>query len=337
MIAEHKPQKPVQCGFAALRGELIDAVELSPNVESRIRMSGDMQRDFVEWDGRVVKGHERRESLCMFGVSVVHRITLADKTLLACTTMYAYLDHQGPIPFAHRGGAGHCPENTWPAFEHARSLGFRYFETDAHATSDGTVLAFHDEVLDRVTDQRGVIAQLPWQEVRVARVAGTEPIVLLEELLGSFPDTFVNIDAKHDAVVEPLVRVLHRTSALERVCIASFSDRRLVALRARLGPRVCMAGGPAAVRRLRAGSLGLPVPRSNIACVQVPLRSGPVPIVDARFVEFAHRRGTAVHVWTIDDPIVMERLIALGVDGIMSDDLVALRNVFRKRGLWYSE
>ena len=173
--------------------------------------------------------------------------------------------------------------------------------------------------------------------MQVARVSGTEPIVLLEDLLGSFPDAFVNIDAKHDAVVEPLVRVLHRTSALERVCVASFSDRRLKALRARLGPRVCMSGGPAAVRRLRMGTFDARGPRGRIACVQVPLRYGVVPIVDARFVDFAHRQGTAVHVWTIDDPAVMGRLLDIGVDGIMSDDIGALRDVLLGRGLWYTD
>ena len=248
--------------------------------------------------------------------------------------MFAFLDHAGPIPFAHRGGAGHHPENTWPAFEHARSLGFRYLETDVHATADGVVLAFHDHVLDRVTDQRGIIARMPWHQVQSARVGGTEPIVQLEEFLGSFPDSFVNIDAKHDAVVDPLVRVLRRTSALDRVCIASFADRRLVMLRARLGPRVCMAGGPRAVLRLRARTFSARGPRGRIACVQVPLRYGAVPLVDARFVDFAHRQGTAVHVWTINDPTMMARLLDLGVDGIMSDDLHATREVWRARGLW---
>ena len=328
----------MQRGLVALCGKLIDAIEFSEHVELRIRVGGDAQGNFIEGDRRVVEEHEFGESLGLLGMSVVHQITLSvDRHGGIVGLMFLYLDHEGPIPFAHRGGAGHCPENTWPAFEHARSLGFRYLETDAHATSDGVVLAFHDDVLDRVTDQRGVIAQLPWQQVQAARVAGSEPIVLLEELLSSFPDAFINIDAKHDAVVEPLVRVLQRTAALERVCIASFSDQRLVALRARLGPRVCMAGGPAAIRRLRAGSFGVPMPRSSIACVQVPLRAGRVPIVDARFIDFAHRRGTAVHVWTIDDPAVMLRLLDLGVDGIMSDDLVALRDVLRSRGLWYPE
>jgi glycerophosphoryl diester phosphodiesterase len=190
-------------------------------------------------------------------------------------------------------------------------------------------------VLDRVTDRPGVIGRLPWTQVREARVAGVEPIVLLEDLLGSFPDTFVNIDAKHDAVVEPLVRVLHRTRAFDRVCLASFSDRRLAALRARLGPNVCMSGGPAAVLRVRMGALDTGRRRGRVACLQVPVRYGALRIVDARFVENAHRQGTAVHVWTVNDPSVMNHLLDLGVDGIMSDDLVALRDVWLSRGLWH--
>ena len=326
----------MQRGIAALRGQAIDAAELVEHVELRERVRGDAEGDLVEGNRRVVEVDELGEPLGLLGVSVVHRITLPKTrgSSVACGRMFAFLDHEGPIPFAHRGGAGHWPENTWPAFEHARSLGFRYLETDAHATADGLVLAFHDHVLDRVTDQRGVIAELPWQQVRAARVAGVEPIVLLEDLLGSFPDAFVNIDAKHDRVVDPLVRVLQRTGALERVCIASFSDRRLTALRSRLGPRVCMAGGPAAVLRLRAGSFGVPVPRLRVACVQVPVRHGRVPIVDARFVDYAHQLGTPVHVWTIDDMPEIARLLDLGVDGIMSDDLEALRDVLVGRGLW---
>ena len=85
---------------------------------------------------------------------------------------FAYLDWPGPIPWAHRGGASEVPENTMPAFEHAVGLGYRYVETDVHRTSDGALLAFHDDVLDRVTDRTGVIAELPWSVVREARVDG---------------------------------------------------------------------------------------------------------------------------------------------------------------------
>ena len=98
-----------------------------------------------------------------------------------------FLDHPGPIPFAHRGGAGDWPENTMPAFAGAVALGYRYVETDAHVTADGVVLAFHDDRLDRVTDRTGTIAELPWREVREARVDGVEPIPLLEDLLGEWP------------------------------------------------------------------------------------------------------------------------------------------------------
>lgn len=248
---------------------------------------------------------------------------------------YAYLDLAGVIPFAHRGGAGDWPENTMPAFEHAVTLGYRYLETDVHATSDGRLLAFHDAVLDRVTTGSGPVARLPWSVVRHARVAGTHDIVLLEDLLGSFRDAFVNIDAKHDNVIEPLVQAIERTASHDRVCLASFSDKRLVALRARLGDRVCMSAGPKTVAALRLKSIGARISVPPIACVQVPIALRGVRVVDRRFVDTAHALGAAVHVWTVDDPATMHRLIDLGVDGIMTDRPAVLRNVLEDRGLWH--
>lgn len=100
---------------------------------------------------------------------------------------HPYLDHARPIPFAHRGGAADGLENTVAAFRRATDAGFRYFETDVHTTADGRLVAFHDATLDRVTDARGRIADLPWSEVRRARVAGREPLPLFEELLEEFP------------------------------------------------------------------------------------------------------------------------------------------------------
>jgi glycerophosphoryl diester phosphodiesterase len=93
---------------------------------------------------------------------------------------YPFLDWPGPIPLAHRGGASEAPENTLPAFEQAVRLGYRYVETDVHLTSDGVLLAFHDDHLDRVTDRAGEIAALPWSEVQQARVDGREPIPKLD-------------------------------------------------------------------------------------------------------------------------------------------------------------
>src|SRR5579859_3193558 len=93
-----------------------------------------------------------------------------------------FLDHPKPIAFAHRGGAAHYPENSWRAFEHAVKLGYAYLETDAHATRDDVVVAFHDSTLDRITDRTGAIAKLLASEVAAARIDGTEPIPLLADL-----------------------------------------------------------------------------------------------------------------------------------------------------------
>ena len=94
--------------------------------------------------------------------------------------MYPYLDHDGPIAMAHRGGAKHPDnigyENSLHAFQHAVDLGYKYLETDLHATSDGVVVAFHDKVLDRVTDRTGVIAELPWSEVKIGRASCRERV-----------------------------------------------------------------------------------------------------------------------------------------------------------------
>ncbi len=251
---------------------------------------------------------------------------------------WPFLDWPGPLAFAHRGGASEAPENTMPAFAHAVSLGYRYLETDVHTTSDGVLVAFHDDRLDRVTDGRGRIADLSWSEVQRARVDGREPIPLLEDLLGAWPEVRVNIDPKHDAAVEPLVDVLRRTGAVDRVCIGAFSDRRLDRVRALVGPTLCTSMGPrqvallSALARRGAGRGG----RLAAPCAQVPPRAGKVAVVTPRFLEAAHRRGVQVHVWTVDDPVEMARLLDLGVDGLMTDRPQVLKDVLQARGEWVS-
>jgi glycerophosphoryl diester phosphodiesterase len=246
---------------------------------------------------------------------------------------YAYLDHGGPIAFAHRGGASEVPENTMPAFEHAVNLGYRYVETDVHATRDGVLLAFHDSKLDRVTDRTGIISEMTWDQVRLAKVDGREPIPLLADLLTAWPTLRINIDPKKDNAVAPLLSVLRSHDAIERVCIGAFSDARLRRIRRELGPALCTSAGPKETAQLRFASWGIGRAPSGIAAAQVPVRQGPVPIVDRRFVDYAHERKMAVHVWTIDEAAEMERLLDLGVDGIMTDRPVILRDVFARRGL----
>jgi glycerophosphoryl diester phosphodiesterase len=251
------------------------------------------------------------------------------------SSAWPFLDHPGPLAFAHRGGAGDWPENTMPAFEGAVALGYQWVETDAHVTADGICLAFHDDRLDRVTDRTGLIADLPYAEVRQARVDGREPIPLMEDLLSSFPDLRVNIDPKHDGAVDALVSVIERTGSIDRVCVGSFSDARIERIRTALGPRLCTSLGPKATARLRGGSFGLPTGTIEGACAQVPHKYKGIAVTDRRFVDRAHAAGLQVHVWTIDDADEMHELLDLGVDGIMTDRPAVLRDVLRSRGAWY--
>jgi glycerophosphoryl diester phosphodiesterase len=249
---------------------------------------------------------------------------------------FPFLEWPGPLAFAHQGAhAGDGPgENTMASFEAAVALGYRYLETDAHATSDGVLVAFHDDRLDRLTDATGAIGELAWTDVKAARVRGRHQIPLLEDVLTAWPDVRVNIDPKHDAAVEPLVDLIRRTGAIDRVCIGAFSDARLARLRAALGDRVCTSMGPRQVARLMAASRGVPSGRFTAACVQVPVKQGPLSLVTPRVLAAAHRRDLPVHVWTINDPDEMHRLLDLGVDGIMTDRPDVLKGVLEERGAW---
>ncbi len=253
------------------------------------------------------------------------------------TSTWPFLDHPGPLAFAHRGahGADGPGENTMAAFAAAVDLGYRYVETDVHLTADGVVVAFHDDRLDRVTDMTGELADLPWSEVRRARVgAEGDPVPRLDELLASWPDLRVNIDPKHDRVVEALADVLEDAGAVGRVCCGSFSDARLATLRTRLGPELCTSLGPRGTARLAASALGAPVGRPAGGCVQVPTHVKGRRLVTPRFVRRAHALDLQVHVWTIDDPDTMGELLDLGVDGLMTDRADLLREVLEARGEW---
>jgi glycerophosphoryl diester phosphodiesterase len=230
-----------------------------------------------------------------------------------------FLDWPQPIPFAHRGGAGHHPENTLPAFEAAVRMGYRYLETDVHLTADGVVLAFHDSVLDRATfPHRG-------SAVRVPR---------LDTLLDAWPQVRVNIDPKSDAVVDPLVEVLRRHDAFDRVCVGSFSDARIARARALSGDRICTSMGPRATAVAWAACRSGRIPRQGADCLQIPVSVRRIPLVTPWLLRAAHRSGLKVHVWTIDERAEMERLLDLGVDGIMTDRVGVLREVMEQRGIW---
>jgi glycerophosphoryl diester phosphodiesterase len=252
-----------------------------------------------------------------------------------------YLDHPRPLAFAHRGGARHQPENSWRAFEHAVQLGYAYLETDTRSTADGKLIAFHDAELDRVTDRTGSVRKLSWREVSAARINGADctgnagEIPLLEDLIGSFPELRFNIDLKDEGTIAPLAGVLKRTAAWDRVCVASFSGARLLEALRILERPVCAAVTPAAIVGMR--YLGQPgmtaarrLARAGAACAQVPGQ-----IATRAFIRRAHEIGLDVHVWTLNTRAEIERALDLGADGVMTDDVVLLRDILAERGQWH--
>lgn len=250
-----------------------------------------------------------------------------------------FLDHPRPIAFAHRGGALHAPENSWAAFEYAVKLGYAYLETDVRATRDGTLVAFHDRTLDRVTDASGPIGARSYTELAALRIRGSEPIPLIEDLIGAWPDVRFNIDLKDGPGISLLPSVLRRTGAWDRVCVTSFFGSRLRAARGLFDRPVCMNASPAAIAAVRctigtaSGGgrlLASGLSRRDACCAQVPRR-----VATGSFVRSAHALGLDVHVWTINERSEMIRFLELGADGIMTDDIETLRDVLIERGQWH--
>ncbi len=252
-----------------------------------------------------------------------------------------------PVVLAHRGGGNEAPENSLAAFSNMDRLGFRYVETDAHATKDGAVILFHDATLSRTTAAEGRIRDYTWQRLRKITDPSGNPPVRLDLVLESFPNLVLNIDAKSEDVISPLVRTLTAHGAQRRVSLASFSEKRLRRLRKML-PGVCTSLGQSAVvfltlaanipvfmrvlERLRLLRRFIPLPEDGAQAVQVPVRFWKIRVVSGRFVGFCHRLGFAVHVWTVNDPREMRMLLELGVDALITDEPSRARRIID--GFW---
>jgi glycerophosphoryl diester phosphodiesterase len=256
-------------------------------------------------------------------------------------TGFPFLDDGGPVlAFAHRGGARHPDlpglENTVEAFGHAVALGYRYLETDVHATRDGVLVAFHDAALDRVTDGSGSIAGLDAAGVAAIRVAGREPVPTLADLVDAFPGARFNIDLKSDGAVVPLAAFVTERGLADRVLVGSFSARRLRRFRRLAGRRVPTSAHPAEVVALRLlpARLARLLTGGRAAALQIPHRLGRLTVASPGVVRRAHAVGMHVHVWTVDDPDEMRLLLDRGVDGLMTDRTDVLRDVLCERGQW---
>lgn len=248
-----------------------------------------------------------------------------------------------PLAFAHRG-ANPQLENTMAAFQHAVDLGFRYIETDVRTTADGQLVIFHDEVLDRVTTGAGKVSEHTWEQLSSVRIGGVrvgggsrnggdpiagEPLVLFEDALRQLPQTHFNVDLKDAEAVPHFVEIVDRLGAHDRVLAASFSDARRKQVEQLFTTPVATSGGWASTAQMV-----LLRRSSDVDCLQVPVRHGPIRVVRPGFIARCHAAGMQVHVWVVDDPAEMHRLLDMGVDGLMTDDAAALAAVMAERSVW---
>jgi glycerophosphoryl diester phosphodiesterase len=237
-----------------------------------------------------------------------------------------------PRVLAHRGlvttdaGSQGVAENSFAAVAAAHAAGVMYVESDCHLTRDGVVVLFHDDDLRRVTgDARRVDEVIVRDlEILMRRYGG---LITLEQALDAFPDVRFNLDVKAPGAAEAVGRLVAPHG--ERVLLTSFSDdRRRAALdaAARVGSGIppATSAGTATVTRLlgavsmRSRSLARRV-LNGVDALQVPERQGRLPVVTPRLVDYAHAADVEVHVWTVNDADDMTRLVALGVDGIVTD------------------
>ena len=243
---------------------------------------------------------------------------------------------EGPLVLAHRGGGGESFENSWASLEHMRAHGLTAMETDARVTSDGVVVLHHDATLQRLCGRPDHLRSITWRELLTVQDGSGNPLVRLEDALTAFPEMRFNVDAKDVRVVGPLADIASRYR--DRVVISSFSSFRL-ALANRYAPGAYRSMGMSGVGLLRvlsAISRGAtvalnPVGRGVIA-VQVPESYSGIPVTTPSFIAAAHRLNLEVHVWTVDDVAVAERLVGAGVDGIVTDMPAAMAAHFAAKG-----
>ena len=268
------------------------------------------------------------------------------------------------LNYAHQGGAREGPSSTLHAMRQALASGADALELDVHATADRHLVVCHDPTVDRTTNGVGRIADLTvhavqaldnaywWAPGSIVNHEGDHPlrgrapaqldlrIPTLREVLEEFPAVLLNLDIKQTApAVEPyeelLADLLREFGRGDDVIVGSFFDQAVAAF-STLAPEVSTAAPPGAIATFyQAVRDGQDPPASPHHAIQVPPRYQDIPVVTEPFLAAAHRAGLAVHVWTVDEPEEMERLVDLGVDGIMTDRPGVLAGVLWAKGVAY--
>ena len=241
-------------------------------------------------------------------------------------SMHPYLSQSGVSISAHRGGSEEAPENTLESFKYSLELGCAYIETDVQLSSDGIPYIFHDDDLSRLLGKDVTFNSLHSSEIQNLKLFESFDIPTLETALKTFPDALFQIDLKTDEVAIPAMKIIETLEAFDRVCIASFSSKRLARIN-EMYPHVCLSMGPKEILKLLLASYGLYKKKVPGNCLQVPIYQYGIKLVTKRFIQYVQNIGLKIHVWTINDKNQMQQLINLGVDGIITDRPKALKDL----------
>lgn len=239
------------------------------------------------------------------------------------------------------------PENTMEAFQGAVDLGYGFLETDLHRTSDGVLVLLHDDTLDRTTDGGGPVSARTWAELgRIDAAYHFAPhqghprrgrgvrVPSLEELFDAFPSIRLVVDLKAPGLEADLAEFLRRRGLEDQVVVGAFSDSRLARFRKASEGRVATSSGPGETVALwTAARFGRPL-RTHSDALQIPESFAFLSLADRKMVEAAEAGGRQVHVWTVNDPGTMARLLDLGVHALITDRPDLLKQLLESRGEW---
>lgn len=244
--------------------------------------------------------------------------------------------------YAHRGASAERPENTLPAFERALELGVDALEMDVHLTRDGVFVVAHDDTAQRTTGARAAWRAVDLDDARrfdagwgFVAPDGSRPfagkgitVPIFEDVLRAFPGVHINVDIKGDDAVRRMVDLVRKARAEDRVTIASFATGTAVAVRRHgYGGETALSQGEVVALLALPAIAWRQLPFTGMAA-QVPTHHGPLRLDRTTFIAKCHSLGLRVDYWTIDDPGEAARLLALGADGIMTNDPAKIRPVF---------
>ena len=229
--------------------------------------------------------------------------------------------------FVHRGDTSSYIENTLEAFKSAETLGYKYIETDLRETKDGKIITFHDANIKRITGSNITINRSSLSDIRMRRLPKNETIPTIDEVLEELPDSYFNMDLKVSNMEEKVLKKIKSHNALDRICLGSFNSKTIKKINI-LEPKIITSMGLAQVVKYKFFNI-----KSNSKLIQIPISWNGIKVITKRFIEKLHNDNLKVHVWTINKEKEMQRLIDMGVDGIMTDNAIGLMNAMKKNSL----